>query len=163
MTRLPRVVLAVALALATIACSDESPAPITIIPPTPPTVLTPDTGAPDGGSGNTTPDQQTNPCSDLSRAYYAAIGSDDGSIEVLQPLYDAVTPLLPEAARADWELAAPALIAYAVAAASVPIGDDQLDDPTVKAAYDEATSTKVQDALQRVRDAIETACPGYIQ
>lgn len=158
-----RLLLAAALCAGAAACSEESPTPITLIPPTPTAVSTPDTGSPDGGSGDTTPDEQSGSCSELSRAYYAAIGADGTTAAALQPLYEAVTLLLPQAVRADWELASSALIAYEVLAASVPIGDEQLDDPAVKAAYDEASSDEVQAALQRVRDAVDVACPGYVQ
>jgi len=158
-----RVAIAAAAVLALApACKDETPAEVTLVPPTRATDLVPDTGAPDGGSGDTTPDEQVDACSDLSRAYFAAIGAD-GTAAELRPLYDAVTPRLPEAVRGDWETAAAAFIEYEDAAAEVPDGDDQLAVPAVKQAYDEARSDEVQDALQRVRDAIEGICPGIVE
>jgi hypothetical protein len=57
-TRL-RTALALAAVLAvTAACAEDAPPEATLIPPTPATGLVPDTGAPDGGSGNTTPEEQ---------------------------------------------------------------------------------------------------------
>jgi hypothetical protein len=157
-----RTALAVAALLAVVpACSQDEPSEATLVPPTPATDLVPDTGAPDGGSGNTTPDEQIDACSALSRAYFAAIGAS-GPATALQPLYDAVTPLLPETARADWETAAEAFVAYEDAASEVPVGDDQLAVPEVAEAYDEARSDEVQDAMERVRDAIDGICPGVL-
>lgn len=162
MTRLA-VALAVAAVLAVVpACTDETPAEATLIPPTRATDLVPDTGAPDGGSGNTTPAEQLDACSELSRAYFTAIGAD-GTAGELEPLYDAVTPMLPEAVRGDWETAAAAFIAYEDAASEVPEGDDQLAVPAVKDAYDEARSDEVQDALERVREVIDGICPGILE
>jgi hypothetical protein len=160
-TRL-RTALALAAVLAvTAACAEDAPPEATLIPPTPATGLVPDTGAPDGGSGNTTPEEQVDACSALSRAYFTAIGAD-GAAAVLQPLYDAVTPLLPEAVRGDWETAAAAFIAYEDAASSVPQGDDRLAVPEVREAYDEARGDEVQEAMQRVRDGIDEICPGVL-
>ena len=156
-------VLAVAAVMAVVpACKDDTPAEATLIPPTRATDLVPDTGAPDGGSGDTTPDEQVDGCSDLSRAYFAAIGAS-GTAAQLQPLYDAVTPMLPEAVRGDWASAAAAFIAYEDAASIVPEGDDQLEVPEVREAYEQARSDEVQKALQRVRDAIEEICPGVLE
>jgi hypothetical protein len=157
-----RTALAVAALLAVVpACSQDEPPEATLVPPTPATDLVPDTGAPDGGSGNTTPAEQIDACSALSRAYFTAIGAT-GPATVLEPLYDAVTPRLPETARSDWETAAAAFIAYEDAASEVPPGDDQLAVPAVEAAYDEARSDEVQDAIQRVRDSIDASCPGVL-
>lgn len=161
MNRLGVALAAVAALAVAPACQENAPAEVTLVPPTPATDLAPDTGAPDGGSGDTTPDEQVDACSDLSRDYFAAIGAD-GTAAELQPLYDAVTPMLPEAVRGDWQLAAAAFIAYEDAASTVPEGDDQLAVPEVKEAYDEATSDEVQDAMQRVRDAMDETCPGIL-
>lgn len=161
MSRL-RLALAVAAVLAVApACQDDAPAEATLIPPTRATDLVPDTGAPDGGSGDTTPDEQLDACSDLSRAYFAAIGAS-GTAAELQPLYDAVTPMLPEDVRGDWATAAAAFVAYEDAASSVPDGDDQLAVPDVREAYERAQSDEVQAALQRVREAVERICPGIL-
>lgn len=161
MTRL-RTALAVAALLAVLpACAEDATPEATLIPPTRATDLVPDTGAPDGGSGNTTPDEQVDACSELSRSYFTAIGATGAAAE-LQPLYDAVTPLLPEDVRGDWQTAAAAFIAYEDAAATVPVGDDQLAVPDVREAYDEARSDEVQEALARVRDAIDGICPGIL-
>lgn len=160
MNRLRLALAVIAVIAGTAACKDDAPE-ATLIPTTRGTALVPDTGAPDGGSGDTTPDEQVDACSELSRAYFAAIGAS-GSAERLRPLYDAVTALLPEAVRADWETAADAFVAYEDAASKVPEGDDQLAVPEVEDAYDEARSDDVQAALQRVRDAIDTACPGIL-
>jgi hypothetical protein len=94
--------------------------------------------------------------------YFTAIGAA-GTAAELQPLYDAVTPLLPEAVRGDWETAAAAFIAYEDAASSVPVGDDRLAVPEVREAYDEARGDEVQEAMQRVRDAIDEICPGVLE
>lgn len=154
--------LAAAAVLAVIpACNEDEPPEATLIPPTHATGLVPDTGAPDGGSGDTTPDEQADACSDLSRAFFAAIGTS-GTADRVQPLYDAVTPMLPEGVRGDWATAATAFIAYEDAASAVPEGDDELAVPEVREAYDRASSDEVQDALQRVRDAIEGICPGVL-
>jgi hypothetical protein len=150
--------VALALVVTTVACKDDAPE-VTLIPTTRGTDLVPDTGSPDGGSGDTTPAEQVDTCSALSRAYFAATGAS-GAAEVVQPLYDDVTPLLPEAARADWALASAAFVAYEDAASEVPEGDEQLAVPEVRDAYDEARSDDVQAALQRVRDAMEADCPG---
>ncbi len=160
MTRRLVAVCVAAFALAA-ACSDESPAPVTLIPTTRATVVEPDAGSGEGDSGATTPDEQLGACSDLSRAYYAAIGSS-GPEAVVRPLYEAVTPLLTEALRGDWALASEAFIAYEDAASAVAPGDDQLDDPDVRDTYDVATSDDVQDALARVRAGIDSTCPGTI-
>jgi hypothetical protein len=157
-----RVALAAAAVLLVLpACQDDAPAEATLIPPTRATDLVPDTGAPDGGSGDTTPDEQLDACSDLSRAFFDAIGAS-GTAAELQPRYDAVTPLLPDDVRADWQTAATAFVAYEDAASAVPEGDDQLAVPEVRDAYDRATSDEVQAALQRVREAIEAICPGAL-
>lgn len=161
MTRFRTALAAAALLVIVPACSQDEPPAATLVPPTPATDLVPDTGAPDGGSGNTTPEEQVDACSALSRAYFAAIGAE-GPATVLEPLYDAVTPLLPETARADWATAAAAFVAYEDAAAQVPPGDDQLAVPAVEAAYDAARGDDVQDAMQRVRDAIDGICPGVL-
>lgn len=152
---------AAALVLVAPSCSGDEPAEVTLIPPTRATDLVPDTGAPDGGSGDTTPDEQVDACSELGRAYFAAIAAE-GTATELEPLYDAVTPLLPEEVRGDWQTAAAAFIAYEDAAAEVPEGDDRLAVDEVEEAYDEATSDDVQDAMQRVRDAIDAICPGIL-
>lgn len=152
-----------AVVLAVSACSGSQPTAVTLVPPTPATDLVPDTGGPESGSGDTTPAEQGDPCTALSRVYFLAIGTE-GTAEKLEPLYAAVTPLLPEEVRDDWELAATAFIAYAEAAttATVPEGDELLDVPDVAAAYERATSDEVQDAAQRVRDAMTEACPGIL-
>src|SRR5690606_4452647 len=74
----------VALMAATAGCSDEPPE-ITVIPTVGSTGLVPDTGAPDGGSGATTPDEQLDTCSTLRRTYFLAVGAD-GTADALQPL-----------------------------------------------------------------------------
>lgn len=153
--------LALGALLAATACSDAGETPLTLVPPTRATVLEADTTPGDGGSGDTTADEQADACSDIARAFYAATGAS-GAAATVRPLYDAVTPLLPEALRADWSLAADAFVAYEDAAVAVPDGEEQLDDPTVRAAYERATSDEVQAALQRVREGIEAECPGTI-
>jgi hypothetical protein len=160
MTRGARLVVALLLIGGAASCSDESPAPVTLVPTTRATELTadpPDTAA-DADSGATTADELVDACSALGRAFATAIGAS-GPANVVQPLYDAVTPLLPEESRADWSIATAAFVAYEDAAFAVEPGDDQLSDPDVAEAYEEATSADVQDALERVRADIEAACP----
>lgn len=160
MRRCRAALVALAVTATVVACADEAPE-VTLLPTTGGTELVPDTGAPDGGSGDTTPDELVDTCSTLSRTYLEAVGAD-GTAAALQPLYDAVTPLLPEAVRGDWLTAAAAFVAYEDALARVPLGDDPLAQPEVSEAYDVARSDGVQAALQRVRDAIDGECPGSL-
>lgn len=151
-----RLALAAVLAVGLMACRDDPP-PLETPAPTTAT----DVEVTDPGADGTTVEETGGACAALVRSYYDALGAE-GPRSFLQPLYDDVTDRLPEDVRQDWQLAAEALITYEDLAFQVPFGDDQLADPDVRAAYEEASGEGVQAALAAVREAIDGECPGLL-